>query len=193
MTDPNHNDPNHSVNPYTDRPLEPLDASTVILRPTGVTVVGVLCIVGGGMGLLSGLMQLLQPLFQGIATAFVPTGQAGDPQREWFAEIEAVNAKYMILNLSFSVVAIAVSACLVIGGISLLKPTKWSGTWIRRTLLGAIAIANVQLILFFAVQAELQPVMARQFDVMAQGNQGANPVGTSDTFKTMQTVIMFAT
>ena len=35
--------------------------------------------------------------------------------------------------------------------------------------------------------------MAKQFDVMAPVNEGSNPIGSSDTIKVMQTVIMFIT
>ena len=177
-----------AANPYTATPPVQPSSNDVSLRPTGVTVVAVLCLLGGGMGVLSGIMQLLQPLFQGMATAFVPTGQAGDAQREWFAEIQAVNARYMIPNLSVSALALIVSCCLVVGGIALLRPTRWSSTWIRRTLLAAIAVASVQLVLFFIVQAALQPIMARQFEVMAGPN--GNPLGESETMKSIQLATM---
>jgi len=180
--------PEGTANPYASLPPIPGNGATAVLRPTGVSVVAVLCILFGILGVLSGLMQAGQLVFaQKFATAFVPSGEEGNAQREWFGEMQAINTKYIIPNAVSVAATTGLSICLLVGGIGLVKPTLWSRTWIRRTLLAAIIIETLRQVLYGVLQFELQPVMARQFEVMAPGG----PSGTPEMFKTLQTAMMF--
>ncbi len=183
-------EPENTSNPFTSGSQMPREPSTITLRPTGVTVVGVLCILGGIMGALAGLVQLGQQFFQNLATSFLPAGEAGDAQREWFAEMQEVNSKFLIPNLTLGVIAIALGACLVIGGVGVLQPKKWSRTWLRRTFLAAIVFEVLRMILYAVWQFSLFPIMQRQFEVMAPGAQPGNPAVNSETFQTMQLAMM---
>lgn len=179
------NDSLPSDNPYVAAPPQPAPGIEIPLRPTGVTIVATLCILGGTLGVLSGLMQVGQQIFQDFATAFVPAGEAGDAQRKWLAEVYAVNTKYFIPNTIIAVAGTAVSVCLVVGGFGLLKPTTWSRNWLRRTLLAAIVVAVLQQIVYWLWQIDLYPIMMRQFEAM--GPQGKeDSFASSESMKQMQ-------
>lgn len=183
----------HTANSDDDSPFsnKPVATENPNLRPTGVTVTAVLCITGGIFGVMSGLMQIVQQ-FVGASFAgwFATAGQAGDAQREWFAELNAVTAKYLIPNVGFAGTTGLLGVCLLIGGAALLKPTGWSRVWIRRTLLAAIVIEILYQIVFVVMQIDLFPVMQRQFDVMMQpGGAGQQP--NMDMVKTIQTIFFY--
>ena len=182
--------PHSAINPYSSRSLTAEAPSTITLRPTGVTVVAVLSILGGILGALSGLMQLVQHLAQNLATAFLPAGQAGDAQRQWFAEIQEVNSRFLIPNLAVGAMTIVLGLCLLIGGIGLLQPKSWSRTFLRKTFLAAIAFEVVRMIYYVVLQIALFPVMQRQFEAMGSDAGPGNPLANSETFQTMQTTFM---
>jgi len=186
MNDPT--EPDSVVNPYAAHSQPSVQAVAVALRPTGVTVISVLCIVGGIMGFLAGLMQLGQQLVQGFVMSSLQPGKAGDAQREWYAQMQAVNDRYLIPNLGFGVAAMALGLCLLIGGAALLKPKSWARTWVRRTFLVAIIFEILRQILYVVWQVELFPVMQRQFEVMVAPN--GDSTGSPAMLKTMQTAIM---
>ena len=142
------------------------------------------------MGLLSGLMQLGQQFAQKFAASFAPPGAAGDAQREWWAELQAINDRFLIPNLSIALVAIVLGACLAIGGIGLLQPKRWSREWLRRTFLFAIVFELARQAVFVVMQVAMFPVMQRQFDAMAPAGGGGNAPMDPEIFRSMQLVIM---
>jgi len=110
MNDPSEVD--SGINPYAAQSQPPIHATAVALRPTGVTVISVLCIVGGIMGFLAGLMQMGQQFAQSFATSFLPPGEAGDAHREWYAQMQTINDRYLIPNLGAGVAVMALGVCL---------------------------------------------------------------------------------
>ena len=115
---------------------------------------------------------------------------AGDAQREWFAELQAVNARFLIPSVAAALVAIPLGVGLVVGGIGLLQPNKkWSRIWLRRIFAVLIVFEVLRQILFVVVQVALFPVMQRQFEAMAPAG-GGNPAMDPEIFQSMQTVFM---
>ena len=159
-------------------------------RPTGITVVSVLCIIGGIFSIMSALMQA----FGQLISAQFSGAFAGDQQQaEWWGEFEALNAKYVLPNLGFAIVVAGLGICLLVGGIALLKPQAWSRRWLRRTLLAAIVVEILHQMLYAVMQIDMYPVMQKQFETMAPAGGGNQqpPPEMLQTFHTVAIVIGF--
>jgi len=138
---------------------------------------------------LAALMQMGQHFAQSFATSFLPPGEAGDAQRQWYAEIQSINDRFLIPNLGIAVATLALGLCLLIGGAALLKPKKWARTWVHRTFLAAIVFETLRQVLYVVWQIELFPVMQRQMEVMTTPN--GNTMESPAIMKTMQAAMMF--
>lgn len=176
----------------------PYAASTVSpsgpnVRPTGITVTSVLCIIGGTFSLLSGLMQVVaQIVGTAYAGAFIPAGVAGDAQRQWMNELQAAATKYLIPNIGLGCASCIVGIGFVVGGLALLKPTPWARTWVRNVLLAAIVIEVLGMLIYIVTQVEMFPILQRQFDVMMpQGGGGGGNAPSPVIFKAIQTGAMY--
>jgi len=159
--------------PYSESTESPSGPN---VRPTGITVVSVLCVIGGTFGVLSGLMQVVgQFVGTAFAGAFMPAGAAGDARRQWMDDLQAVTTKYLIPNMGLGIASFIVGICLVVGGLALLKPKPWARTWVRKVLLAAIVVEVLGMLIYIVSQIEMFPIMQKQFDVMMpQGGGGGN-------------------
>jgi hypothetical protein len=127
-------DPN---NPYPPPAYVPQYANAMSLRPGAVTVMSILAIVFGSLGLLCGLT--------GVASQFAMLATGG---RNPFApNVPAMNSGIVVYGAARAVILLALSAVLLAGGIGGLKLRPWA----RRTLIGwSIALvtwATINLII----------------------------------------------
>ncbi|NNE00957.1 MAG: hypothetical protein HKN47_26880 [Pirellulaceae bacterium] len=174
--------------PFAAAPAK-YEAAGLIPRPTGVTVTGVLCLLGGIMGALVGLLTLLQLIFgRQLASVMVPSGPAGEAQRQMNSALQGVMDKYLIPNLGVAGGGLILSACLIVGGIALFRAKQWTPTWLRRTFLVMIVFELIRQSVFALVQMETYPVMQDGFAKMAEANQGSS--GSAEMMKSIQQASM---
>ncbi|WP_372722468.1 hypothetical protein [Novipirellula sp.] len=175
------------ANPYVQAQLAD---DVAVVRPTGITVVAVVCIVAGILGGLSSLGSLANTLFaQRFASMFTPSGAAGEIQGEMQREMMAVLGRYYFVNIALSFLGIAIGAALFAGGIGLIQRKLWSRSWIRRTLLVAIFFESVRVVVYSLTQFELFPVTQEYMQKIA-GQQGGGMGGeTMAWFSTIGVVI----
>ena len=177
------------VNPYASSPMQSSaldDDAYTNLRPGGVTVTGVLCILGGIMGTLASLLGILQLVVGSqFANAMTPGGAAGGAQQKMMAEMQAVNDKFLIFNGIITVGALVFGCLLLIGGIAIFQKKPWVLTWLRRTFFGLAIFEVFRQILYVFVQLEMMPIMQKFFGQMGQGAPGQQAMMSS-----MQNVMM---
>ncbi|MGB7344109.1 MAG: hypothetical protein WBD20_07840 [Pirellulaceae bacterium] len=143
------------------------------LKPTGVTVTGVIGLLAGLMGLLTGVLVIGQLLFaQQISDAFLPTGSEGQAQRDMNAALAAINAKYMIPHMISTIAGLTLSTCLLIGGIGCLRSSAWAPRWMRKTLLVIIIFEVMRMGFYVLLQFETLPVIQESMDAIANANAG---------------------
>lgn len=181
MNDPLSPDP--ASNPYSNM-QGPEQPSTVSVRPTGATVVAVICLVFGLIGVLAGLLAVLQMVFaQQIADAMVPAGQAGDLQREMNEAMSSITSKYLIPNIIITVTSILISSSLVIGAFGILTRKVWAPSWMRKLFLAAIIFEVLRGIVYVFMQVDMLPVMQESMTKMTESSAPGNA-----NMESMQTI-----
>lgn len=179
-----------TANPYAAN-LRPNDVMIVDdRRPSGVTAVGVLCIVGGIVGTLSGLFSLLNLFFAAsMSGAFMVPGPQQAAQEQFNAQLLAIGNRYFVPNLLASSGTLLIGSCLLLGGIGVFRAPPWGRTWIRRTLLAAILLECLKAVLYTVTQLEMVPVMEKYMQRLMTA-QGANaaPMAMGTMMKVMSWV-----
>ncbi|EMI17153.1 membrane protein [Rhodopirellula maiorica SM1] len=175
------------ANPYVRAQLAD---DVAVVRPTGITVVAVVCLVAGILGGLSSLGSLANTLFaERFASMFTPPGAAGEIQAEMQREMMAVLGKYYFVNLAMSVAGIAIGVALFVGGIGAIQGKLWSRFLIRRTLLVAIFFEVVRVVVYSLTQFEMFPVTQEYMQKIAGQQNGAMGGDTMAWFSTIGVVI----
>ncbi|TWU36098.1 hypothetical protein [Novipirellula artificiosorum] len=168
---------NDSSNPYVEARVSeavtgPNDSATVV-RPTGITVVGVLSILAGILGLLGSVGGVVNLIFgQKMASMFNQGMPQQDAQAEMQRELAAVVAKYMIPNVLILIVGAVLGACFLSGGIGVIRRKPWSRLLLRRTLFFAILCEVLRMILYGFTQLEMVPITRTYFERMAADQGG---------------------
>jgi len=146
--------------PYAAPPAVYAPGETSPGRPTGVTVVGVICLLAGIVGLLSGLMSLVGYFVgQNFANAFTPPGNAGNLQAQMQAEINTIAAKYFWLYFPLTIVGLGISGAMTTGGAGLLALKPWARILLRRVLMLAIVVEGCKGVVYVLNQLEMMPIM----------------------------------
>lgn len=151
-------------------------------RPGGLTAVGVLCIVGGIVGTLSGAFALLNLFFgAAMANAFVMPGPQQAAQEQLNAQIQLIGNRYYIPNLLVSCGTLVVGVGLLVGGVGVFRTPPRGRTWIRRTLLAAIFLECLKAVVYTLTQLDMVPVMEtymQQIMAKSGGNAGQGAMGS---------------
>jgi hypothetical protein len=145
-------------------------------RPGGLTVICVLAMVLGGMGVLAGCFGLAaQALSSGIQQAVVGMpGQnmpGAEAQRKVQEKMMAVGNRYKWVTLSLLVIKIFVEAALVAGALLAwgLNPRGWS--WLHGALIAVIVFECVHAIPQVLIQVETQSLMKEMMAAQQARNQ----------------------
>ena len=157
-------------------PYAPVDASEVhSVRPTGMTVISVLCILGGIVGVLVGLGGIAQiflaETFANLASAGTAPGGMADAQREMQQQMQAVANQFFIPNLLALIAKLTIASFLLVGGIGLIRNKFSAVKLLRRTLLAAIGLEFIYMILQGFVQWNMWPILQ---DFMTNVSASAN-------------------
>ena len=172
-------------NTHQSQPL----VDDVLIRPIGVTVTGVLCSLAGGLGVLMAVLIVLQLLFASqINNAFTPPGKAGQAQRQFQAELQAVTDKYMPGHLTVGVVNMGISICLLVGGIACLRSCDWAPLWLRRVFLALIVFELIRTIFYIVVQIDMAPALEQGLERMAKADPNA-PAAAMQSIQKISTII----
>ncbi len=164
--------PNASPMDFTS-PYAPIVAHEVTpVRPLGITVIGVLTILGGIVGLLSGLMGIAQLLLaEKLSAMFIPSGTPmADTQMQFQQEMQAVTKSFLVPNLLMMVFGMVIAGFLLVGGIGLLRNQKRAVSLLSRLFLAMIFFEVCRSVLNAIVQWQMYPVMAKYMKQMASGN-----------------------
>ena len=138
-------------------PYAPVNAGDAeMVRPTGMTVISVLCILGGIVGVLVGIGGIAQiflaEAFANLASAGTAPGGMADAQREMQQQMQAVANQFFIPNLLALTAKITIAVFLLVGGIGLIRNKFSAVKLLRRTLLAAIGLEFIYMILQGFVQ-----------------------------------------
>ena len=153
-------------------------------RPSGLTAVCVISIIVGALGVLGALQTLGAAAFQGaMQKSFSMPSQPGmskdfakvqKAQEEMQREIQAVSHKYLPFTCTAAVVNMAISVCLLVGGIMLMKMNPKVRTFMIAVFAVGIVYVMINSVIVVFVQLDMGAVMAR---VMPQMMVAAGPKG----------------
>ncbi|MGV3483230.1 MAG: hypothetical protein ACO1RT_02295 [Planctomycetaceae bacterium] len=148
-------------------------------RPSGLTATGVLCIVGGVVGILSGLLTLLNALLSDVmASAFSMPGPDQAAQQQFYDQLQAVADRYFIATLVTSSATFLIGLGLLAGGVGIFSSPPWGRILIRRVLVAAMVIEIVKAIVYSLSQFDMMPIMESHMQQMAdKAGGGAMPMG----------------
>jgi len=167
-------------------------------RPGGLTVICVLAIVLGALGLMTGCFGLLSQAFNqqmqnGLAGLQAGANkEAAELQQEMNAKVVAASAKFAWLNMLLAVVQLAVAASLLVGGIMSLKLRPLG----RKLLLGAFVAAIVfeaaRIYPTISVQQAMVPIMAEYMPKMMKAQAppgGQQPAGMDQAMSSIMSAL----
>ncbi|TWT82199.1 hypothetical protein CA13_36600 [Planctomycetes bacterium CA13] len=144
-----------------------------MLRPLGVTVVGVLSILGGALGFMSSFSVIIQTVAAPfISDLFSQGGPFQGSQAAMQKEMFDVVSRYAIPNCLIAVAGMVLTAMMVTGGGGLFMRKPWSRQLLRRTFLFMIIWEFVRLILNGFMQVEIIPINQAYFQSTAAGPGG---------------------
>ena len=150
------------------------------VRPKPLTVICVLAIVFGALGLLAGFAGLASQLFASRIQQAVIDGQAGATgsaaavQTEMMTKTMAITRKYSPVMIPLAILKILVEGALLIGAIMTLG-LKFSGrSLLAGALLGALILESIQFVPTFMVQRESQAVAAEMMPQIIAAQTGPN-------------------
>ena len=164
-----------SVSPYSSASAPTAMNDDVRLRSSGLTAIGVFCIVGGILGLLVGLIGIISLIFgAAMASAFVPTGPQQQVQQEMNSKIQEVTSAFMIPNVLIILGTISVCSCLLVGGIGVFGQRPRGRILLLKALLIAMILECLRVTLHVLTQLEMLPIMEEYMPKMMDqaGNNG---------------------
>ncbi|HEV7282648.1 MAG TPA: hypothetical protein VGN57_20755 [Pirellulaceae bacterium] len=174
-------DGDQSLNPYSyteappavgDEPAQPLTRV-----PPGLIVLGILFLLLGGWGLLSGLFGMLALILQVVAPSaeFVGAGPEMEMQREFQSQMDSVNNRL----LPFSSVNIAgnflLSVAMVVGAIALFVRKEWGRVLTLRVIVACAIFTLLEIGLAAAAMYFQTSIMVNFFEATTAGG----PLGSS--------------
>ena len=167
-----------SANPYAGESASFAVNNNVRQRPGGLTVVGVMCIVGGIVGLMGGLFGIVSLFFgAAMASAFAPTGPQQQVQQEMNSKIQEVTSALMIPNVLIILGTIGVCGCLLIGGIGVFGKRPRGRTLLLKVFLIAMILECFRIALYVFTQLEMLPIMEEYMPKMMSQAGNSGPSG----------------
>jgi hypothetical protein len=167
-------------------------------RPGGLTVICVLAIVIGALGLMTGCVGLFSQVFNqqmqdGLAGIQARDNkEVGELQKEMNAKVVLASAKYALLNKLLAVAQLAVAGSLLAGGIMSLKLRPLGRKLLLGAFVAAIVVETAQLYPTLAVQRATAPIVAEYTPKMvkAQAPQGGQQPGMNEAMSAIMSVAM---
>jgi len=167
-----------AVNPYAAVGGHQPQSVAADLRPTGVTVIGVMSGIGGVLAILgSGLVALQLAVGAMFAGAMTPPGTAGKIQAEYMAQIQEVTNRFLIPNIALAVTHAVIGVLMIVGAVKLLRRRPHAAAFVRRILLALIVFELVRIIPNVMMQLQIYPLTEAftQKLTTGQGNGGPPP------------------
>ncbi|MEM9589178.1 MAG: hypothetical protein AAGA03_17990 [Planctomycetota bacterium] len=159
-------------------------ANQVIVRPTGLTVIGVLALLAGFFGLLFEVVGLAYMLFgQAIQKMMTAGAPVPEPQQRFNDALADVMDLYFVPNLIFFVVGIGLSLAYLGGGYGILSRKAWSRGLMSKVLIVSMGLELLRAIVGVLVQMQTIPITQTFMRDMAGG--GNSPPG-------MEQIMQFA-
>ena len=159
------------VDPYSVQPPGVHVAQEVTVRPTGLTVIAVICLLAGIVGVLSGVFGLVGMLLgDTFANAFQTAGPAQELQQKMNADIQAITRKYYWLSLPLTLAGIVIGGCMTLGGIGVLARKSWSRVFLSRVFLAGVVMELISAVYYAVSQWEMGPVMREHMSKIAESN-----------------------
>ncbi len=155
---------------YVSPPIRSNDVGPPI-RPLGITVIMVLGLLFGILGMFNAAMAAVGLMFGEYIQAMV-NAQGNETQMQMQAELQEVGRRFLIPNVLLLLCAAAVSSALAVGGIGLMMTKPWSRTLLRRTFLAAIVLEIARGGFGLAMQIQNVPIMKKYLDEAEQGGPG---------------------
>ncbi|KAA1257940.1 hypothetical protein LF1_04310 [Rubripirellula obstinata] len=155
--------------------------SSAVLRPLGVTVIMVLCLISGIGGLFSGCFAAGGIVFGETISSMAATVQ-DETQRKMQARLQETAREMMIPNIIMTIAGAAVSACFLACGLGLLKGKPWTLKLLSRTLLAAIVFELLRGVTVGWMQMKNGPIMQEAYRDMAKNSKGPDMSGMMEAF-----------
>jgi hypothetical protein len=151
-------------------------------RPTALTVICILAIVFGAIGILTGGIGLISQLFssqiqQAVAGQAALNGPAGEAQSEIVTRSMEIAKKYNPVMIPLTVGKILVEGALLIGGIMTLGLKLSGKSLLAGALIAAAILETIQFVPRTMMARETQAVVAELMPqvMAAQGARGTPP------------------
>lgn len=174
-------DGDQSLNPYSYTEAAPaagdVPAQPLTRVPPGLIVLGILLLIMGGWGLLTGLFGMLALVVQVLAPSaqFVGPGPEMELQREFQSQMDAINDRL----LPFSSVNIAgnflLSVAMVVGAIALFVRKEWGRVLTLRVIIACAIFTLLEIGLAVAAMYFQTSIMFNFFEASA----ASGPLGSS--------------
>jgi hypothetical protein len=159
-------------------------------RPGGLTAVCIIAIVLGGLGILGALQAFGSVALQGVMqkTFSMPPqpGMTKDfakvqkAQEEMQTALQDVGHKYLGFTLGAAALNMAISACLLIGGIMLLKMNPKMRTFMIAVFAVAIVYAIANAVVMVRLQTDMGDAMAKTMPKMMVAAGPKNAPGAQE-------------
>ena len=183
-------------NPYSDNPYQASTPTAVPYRaprPGGVTVIGVLAIILGLLGVLGGCIGgvsiFLNPMIQNAVAPGPNANPVEKAQAEMNAQISAIGERYIVPNVILMLVWFVLAGALTFGGIQLLRVRPGAATLLYYTFMGLIVFELLRTVFGVFIQLQMFPVI-EEFTkrIIREGPAGNPAIG-----QTMASVMRFST
>ncbi|TWT72040.1 hypothetical protein [Crateriforma conspicua] len=141
------------------------------IRPLGLTIIMVLCLLFGVFGTLQGILGI-GGLFLGDLFAEMAASSGDTAQARMQMELQETNRRFMIPNVLLLLGGITIAVSLVAGGAGIAMRRLWSVGCLRKAFLAAAVLEVIRVILAGFQQATNMPIMERYFRESSQQMPG---------------------
>lgn len=153
--------------------------------PSSVTTVCVLCMILGGLGMASGCFGVaglaMQSQLQSLAAGAQSNNPAEALQLQMQSELNEVQAKWFIFLLPLTLLALAVSGGLFVGGLMARTHSEMGRAVLYYSCLVAIPAEILTALLGAAVQMETLPIVEDYMPrIVSTAGQGQTPQAVID-------------
>ncbi|TWU45726.1 hypothetical protein Q31b_09020 [Novipirellula aureliae] len=189
MNDPANASP--SGNPYVQARMAG-SPDTAVVRPTGVTVISVLAILAGVVGLFGSLMIGIQLLVgDKLMTMMNQGGPFEEAQAEMQQDINAVMARFLIPSVLIGVTGLLLAVLYLSGGVGLILRKRWSRVLMRRTLLFAIVFECLRNAVYGLMQLQIAPINEAYMRKLAEKQGGGEMVAQFTSIAAVVGIVFF--
>ncbi|MEM9646505.1 MAG: hypothetical protein AAF989_16050, partial [Planctomycetota bacterium] len=171
-SDPMNNPPQGALNegvyqnPYGSAP-PPNTYDGPPIRPLGVTIIMVVTILVGILGLGSAMFGAAGLVFgEWLANSFTPDGDEAALQMQ--LELQEVSRQFLIPNVLLLICGFVVSIGYLTGGVGLAISKAWSGKLLRNVFLASVILDFLRMGLGIVIQRQNAPIMRRMFQQQSQ-------------------------